>query len=109
MTQFLAILVMSLIIIALGIINMMGNISTLHSYHRSRVSPEDVRPFGKLVGIGTVIIGACCILLGAANLISEKTGNGVYSIVGTVIMIIGVVIGMGITFYAMKKYNGGIF
>ena len=109
MTQFLATLVMGLIIIALGIINMMGNISTLHSYHRSRVSPEDVRPFGKLVGIGTVIIGACCILLGAANFISEKTGSGVYSIVGTVIMIIGVVIGMCITFYAMKKYNGGVF
>jgi hypothetical protein len=31
--------------IVLGISNMRGNISSLHSYHRSRVSEEDRSPF----------------------------------------------------------------
>ena len=43
--------------IVLGISNMRGNISSLHSYHRSRVSEEDRIPFGKQVGLGTIIVG----------------------------------------------------
>ena len=37
--------------IVLGIINMCGNINTLHAYHRKRVRPEDVKKLGKLVGL----------------------------------------------------------
>ena len=37
--------------IVLGISNMRGNISSLHSYHRHRVSEEDRIPFGKQVGL----------------------------------------------------------
>ncbi|MBQ8331912.1 MAG: hypothetical protein IJX94_05390 [Clostridia bacterium] len=37
-------------IAVLGIINMTGNISSLHWYHRQRVTKEDRKPFGKLVG-----------------------------------------------------------
>lgn len=43
--------------IVLGISNMRGNISSLHSYHRSRVSEEDRIPFGKQVGLGIIIVG----------------------------------------------------
>ena len=34
-------------LIILGIINMKGNISMLHSYHRKRVKKEDIIPYGK--------------------------------------------------------------
>ena len=109
MMAFLVTAAVGILIIVLGAINMSGNISTLHSYHRSRVSPEDVLPFGRLVGIGTVIVGISCIFVGAGTFIAEKTDNGIYAVIGTAVMIVGLVIGMGITFYAMKKYNGGIF
>ena len=35
------------ICIVLGIINMRGNISSIHSYHRRRVAKENILPFGK--------------------------------------------------------------
>ena len=43
--------------IVLGVSNMMGNLSSLHSYHRHRVSEEDRIPFGRRVGLGTVMVG----------------------------------------------------
>ena len=49
--------ILGIIISILGISNMKGNISSLHWYHRQRVSPDDVMPFGKRVGLGTLIIG----------------------------------------------------
>ena len=46
----------------LGIIHTTGNISSLHKYHRHRVREEDKKPFGKLVGLGTIIIGLSVII-----------------------------------------------
>lgn len=102
-------IIVGVVIIILGIINYKGNISTLHSYHRSRVAPEDVLPFGRLVGIGTIIIGISIIIMGALTLCSLIFGKDIYTIIGTVFLIIGLVVGMGITFYALIKYNKGIF
>lgn len=45
-------IIIGVLISALGIMNMKGNISSLHWYHRQRVSPNDVKPFGKSVGFG---------------------------------------------------------
>ena len=54
--------ILGIIISILGISNMKGNISSLHWYHRQRVSPDDVMPFGKRVGLGTLIIGIAIIV-----------------------------------------------
>ena len=88
---------------------MTGNISTLHSYHRKRVREEDRKPFGKLVGFGTLIIGVAMIVFGVMMLVFEKTQLNLYAILGTVLLIVGIVLGTVISFYAMKKYNKGIF
>ena len=56
--------VVGIICIALGISHRKGNLSLLHSYHKKRVAEEDLLPFGKLVGLGTIIIGAVLILSG---------------------------------------------
>ena len=101
--------IVGIICIILGIQNMHGNISSLHSYHRSRVKEEDVLPFGKIVGLGTIIIGGSVILMGVLTALAIALQNDVFAIVGTVVMIIGLAVGIGITFYGMKKYNGGIF
>lgn len=100
--------IVGIICIVLGISNMRGNISSLHSYHRNRVKEEDVLPFGKLVGIGTIIIGAAVMLMGVFTAIAITLGNEIYTTIGTVVMFIGIAVGMGVAFYAMKKYNGGI-
>ena len=109
MTEFLTTLILGLILSILGIINMTGNISTLHSYHRHRVSEENKKSFGKLVGIGTLIVGLCCIVFGVIQLAHEKTELAYLPIIGTAILIIGIVVGLGLKFYAMIKYTTGIF
>lgn len=109
MAAFLTTAGLGLLICIIGVINMRGNISSLHSYHRHRVTEENVKPFGKLVGLGTLIIGLAMIVFGILFLIFEKTGIELLSTVGTVVLIAGIVAGIIISIYAMKKYNGGIF
>ena len=109
MTEFFTTAAIGLIACILGIINMTGNLSTLHSYHRNRVSEENKKPFGRLVGSGTLIIGVALIVFGALMFAFEKTENNVFSIIATVELILGIIVGAAISFYAMKKYNGGIF
>ena len=58
MIDFLAPLIIGIIMIVIGISNMKGNISSLHSYHRKRVKEEDKAIFGKKVGIGTIVCGS---------------------------------------------------
>ena len=93
----------------LGIVNMTGNISSLHSYHRHRVTEENRKPFGRLVGLGTLIIGIAIIIFGALLFATEKTGSVIYAIVGTVELIACIAGGLALSFYAMIKYNKGIF
>lgn len=100
---------LGILIAILGIINMTGNISSLHWYHRQRVTEENRKPFGKLVGLGTLIIGIAMIVFGVLLLIFEYTQIEVLVIVGVVELIVSIIAGMIISFYAMKKYNGGIF
>ena len=56
MGEFIIQIIIGLIIIIIGILNMKGNISLLHSYHRKRVKKEDIIPFGKKVGIKSNIV-----------------------------------------------------
>ena len=109
MVAFITIAGLGLLVCVLGIINMTGNISSLHWYHRQRVTEENRKPFGKLVGLGTLIIGLAMIVFGILFLIFEQTQLGALVIIGTVELIAGIIVGMIVSFYAMKKYNGGIF
>ena len=95
--------------IVLGISNMQGNISTLHSYHRHRVSEEDRIPFGKQVGLGTMVIGVGIIIFSVLSTVTLYTENNIFILIGTAVLIVGIVAGLIISFKAMIKYNKGIF
>ena len=101
--------ILGVILIVLGIMNMKGNISSLHWYHRQRVTEEDIKPFGKLVGLGTLIIGIALVISGILFWISEVTATELWLIIGCVITVVGIVVGLVLSFYAMIKYNKGIF
>lgn len=98
-----------LVISVLGIMNMKGNISSLHWYHRQRVSPEDVKPFGKKVGLGTLIIGVAIIAFGLFSLITYLTDMEVFTIIGAVLLIPTIIVGFVLSIHAMIKYNKGVF
>ena len=95
--------------IILGISNMRGNISSLHSYHRHRVSEEDRIPFGKQVGLGTIIVGIGIIVFSVLSSVTLYTENDIFILVGTAVLIIGIILGLVMSFRAMIKYNKGIF
>ena len=99
--------ILGAIIVVMAIINMTGNISTLHAYHRKNVTEENRKPFGRRVGIGTLIIGVSVMLFGGAMALFED--NEAVVLVASAVLIVGIVVGSIITFRAMHKYNGGIF
>lgn len=68
----IALLILGVFISFLGIVNIMGNISTIHSYNRRRVKEEDVPKYGRAVGTGTLIIGVSLIAAFVTTFWSEK-------------------------------------
>ena len=109
METFITVSGLGIFISVLAIINMTGNISSLHWYHRQRVTEENRKPFGKLVGLGTLIIGLSMIVFGILFLIFEQTQLQAFVVIGVIELIVSIIVGMIVSFYAMKKYNGGIF
>ena len=95
--------------IVLGISNIRGNISSLHSYHRHRVSEEDRIPFGKQVGWGTIVIGIGIIIFSIFSTVTLYTNIEIFILIGTAVLMIGLVVGLIMSFKAMMKYNKGIF
>lgn len=97
----LILLILGLFISVLGITNIKGNISTIHSYNRRKVKEEDIPKYGKAVGTGTLIMGVSFVLGYIALFWSE--------IAMAVIILPGVVVGLGFILYGQFKYNKGIF
>ncbi len=95
-------LIVGIILLVIGIINMTGNISMIHSYNRKKVKEEDAPKYGKAVGIGTVIVGAGAIIKFVLDML--KIANiGWYTFTPMVF------IGLAFILYAQFKYNKGIF
>ena len=58
----IVLLILGVFISVMGIVNIKGNISTIHSYNRRKVKEEDIPKYGKAVGTGTLIIGVSLVL-----------------------------------------------
>ena len=97
----IALLILGIFISVIGIGNMTGNISTIHSYNRRKVKEEDVPKYGRAVGTGTLIIGVSLIAAFVTTFWSEEAMS--------FIVIPALVIGLGFILYAQFKYNKGIF
>ena len=91
--------------IVIGILNMKGNIKMLHSYHTHNIKEEEKIHFGRLVGIGTIIIGVSLIIYGFLNTMYEIIKNDQIVIMSNIILVIGLIIGICICLFAIKKYN----
>ena len=94
-------LILGVFISVMGIINIKGNISTIHSYNRRKIKEEDVPKYGKAVGTGTLIIGISLVLRFIVSFWSEE-------IMGFIILP-AVIVGLCFMLYGQIKYNKGIF
>lgn len=100
---------LGLFIVVLGILNFKGNINSIHYYHRKRVTEENKGIFAKLMGVGTILCGVGVVAFGVFSYISETTNGPLYTAIGSWCVIVCLVVGLLISFYAMIKYNKGIF
>ena len=91
--------------IIIGILNKKGNISMLHSYHINNISEADKLPFGKMVGTGMITVGVTLIIYGSLFIPAELTKDDIYMTISNIVIIVGMVIGLGISLFAIKKYN----
>ena len=90
-------LILGVLISVVGIVNIKGNISTIHSYNRRRVKEEDIPKYGKVVGTGTLIIGISLVLGFIVSFWSEE-------IMGYIILT-ATIIGLGLILYGQFKFS----
>ena len=109
MDSLLISVIVGVVLIIIGVSNMRGDISSLHSYHRQRVKEEDKIPFGKKVGLGSIIIGGTVTLKACLQFAAKAMDIPALQTLGTVIQLIGLIAGLVLIIYAMMKYNKGIF
>lgn len=109
MIALIPVLLLGLLISVMGIINMTGNINSLHSYHRHRVKEEDRVPFGRMVGGGTLTVGVGVIVFSVLMMIYDATAAQPLVWIGVGVMLACIIVGLAISFWGMFKYNKGIF
>ena len=102
-------IVIGLVFIVIAIMNFKGNIKMMHSYHIKNVKEEDVKPFGRLIGIAMLIVALAIITLGSLMIPATLLEDEMYITVSYFISIPLFVIGLGIAIFAVKKYNKTIF
>ena len=94
-------LILGLCISVIGIVNIKGNISTIHSYNRRRIKEEDIPKYGKVVGAGTIIMGLSLVLGFIVSFWNEEIKG--------FIIAPAIIVGLGLMLYGQIKYNKGIF
>ena len=109
MLGFVVSFIVGIICVIIGILNRKGRIEMLHSYHRHRVEKKDRVPFGKRVGLGTILVGVSIMIYSGCEAAAVLTGQKLYSSVGTALFGVGIMTGLGIIVHALNKYNKGIF
>ena len=106
--EYLGLLVVGILLSTLGIVNIRGNISTIHAWNRKRVKEADIPRYGRAIGAGTLVIGAGTLVIGAAFIISYLVTFWNAAVINY-IMLPGLGIGLALILYAQLKYNHGMF
>ena len=99
--EYLGLLVMGILLSTLGIVNIRGNISTIHAWNRKRVKEVDIPRYGRAIGAGTLVIGAALIVSYLVTFWNAAVID--------YIILPGLGIGLALILDAQLKYNHGIF
>ncbi|MBQ7008570.1 MAG: hypothetical protein IJN05_05060 [Ruminococcus sp.] len=99
-------LILGILMVFIGIENVKGNIASIHWYNRRRITEETRPKYGKLMGIGTLVIAGGLIFSAVLNMIVKMN---IAVLIGGAITLITVIVGIAFILYAQFKYNKGIF
>ncbi len=102
MQEGILMVLLGVVLLLLGVNNCRGHIASIHWYNRRRVSPEQQKPYGRWMGLGTGLMGLSLVVTGALQVWARNETNAY-------ILLAGVVVGLGMMLYAQFKYNKGIF
>lgn len=97
----LLLLILGIFLSVIGIVNISGNVSTIHAYNRRNVKEEDIPKYGRAVGTGTLIIGISLAFTYFITLWNEAVTDAV--------ILPAIAIGLAFILYGQIKYNHGIF
>ncbi len=102
MEKIIAYYIIGAVLLFIGILNIRGNVSSIHRYNRRRVSEADLPYYGRFVGGGTVAIGASLFLTATVELFLDALWLDI-------IVAVGCAIGLALILYAQFRYNKGLF
>lgn len=102
MLEFIMMLIIGLLILAIGLYTYKGNINLIHWYNRTKINKGNSKQYSKFMGFGTSIIGISIMLTALLQMIF-KLENLYY------IIIVGIFVGLMLMLYGQFKYNKGIF
>lgn len=86
----------------IGIVNLSGNISTIHSYNRRKVKEEDIPSYGRWMGTGSLVMGLSLV----ASFFIVTFWREEYMVW---VIVPAFAAGLACMLYAQFRYNGGIF
>lgn len=96
-------IVVGLLFIILGLfIWKKEKINLIHSYHYQNVSKKDRKIYTEYIGKAVILIGLGILATGIINYLTERA-------YGWILFGLTFIAGIGIIYYAQKKYNGGMF
>ncbi len=98
MAKYIFMLFLGIALVVAGIFNLCGNISLIKWFNRFKVDKSNIKIFGKLMGIGYLIIGLSVVVTAIFQMIYNK--EVIYFII-----VGGFTIGLIICLYAEIKYN----
>lgn len=102
MTEYLPLLMIGVLLIVVSVPNLRGRAWTVHRYNRRRVREENLPAYSRMMGIGTLAIGASVMIAAVCLMIFHVEAL-------FFLIVAGLILGLGIIFYAQFKYNGGLF
>ena len=109
MEAFWTTAVLGTLLLLMGIANRMGDLRSLHRYHRRRVAEADLPAMGKAVGLGTILCGVACLFYACFHLLAEWTAWHVLLWIGIGGLLLGMSLGLVLMLRAILKYNKGLF
>ena len=100
--EYIYLLAIGIMTNVFGFFNFKGNIASIHWYNRTKVTKENEKKYGKMMGIGMMIMGTGIIITALLQMIFDLE-------ILWLIIVISIIIGLLFMLYAQFKYNKGIF